>query len=121
MREGVNNGGMARGNLRIFLGAGPGAGKTFAMLEEGHRLRLEGADVVVGAVSVRGRAETEALLHGLERCPRAILWSGRIQNSMLGPSWSAHPPSFSLMTTPALVRTVPGGNRSPSCWMPVLM
>lgn len=60
---------MARGNLRIFLGAAPGAGKTFAMLEEGRRLRLEGADVVVGAVSVRGRAETEALLQGLELCP----------------------------------------------------
>ena len=60
---------MARGNLRIFLGAAPGAGKTFAMLEEGRRLLAEGADVVVGAVSVRGRAETEALLQGLEQCP----------------------------------------------------
>ncbi|GAA1267670.1 sensor histidine kinase KdpD [Arthrobacter pascens] len=55
--------------MRIFLGAAPGAGKTFAMLEEGRRLRAEGADVVVGAVSVRGRAETEALLQGLEQCP----------------------------------------------------
>jgi two-component system sensor histidine kinase KdpD len=60
---------MSRGNLRIFLGAAPGAGKTFAMLEEGRRLRLEGVDVVVGAVSVRGRAETVALLDGLELCP----------------------------------------------------
>ena len=47
----------------------PGAGKTFAMLEEGQRLRRDGVDVVVGAVSVRGRSETAALLEGLERCP----------------------------------------------------
>lgn len=67
---------MARGNLRIFLGAAPGAGKTFAMLEEGRRLRLEGSDVVVGAVSVRGRAETEALLQGMEQCPPPPSGSG---------------------------------------------
>jgi len=60
---------MARGRLHIFLGAAPGAGTTFAMLEEGQRLRREGVDVVVGAVSVRGRSETAALLEGLERCP----------------------------------------------------
>ncbi|GAA3686132.1 sensor histidine kinase KdpD [Arthrobacter ginkgonis] len=62
-------GGMARGRLHIFLGAAPGAGKTFAMLEEGQRLRRDGVDVVVGAASVRGRSETAALLEGLERCP----------------------------------------------------
>ena len=69
MPRGVNNGAMAKGNLRIFLGAAPGAGKTFAMLEEGRRLRLEGVDVVLGAVSVRGRTETEDLLQDLELCP----------------------------------------------------
>ncbi|MCU1530727.1 MAG: histidine kinase [Arthrobacter sp.] len=67
---------MARGNLRIFLGAAPGSGKTFAMLEEGRRLRLEGADAVVGAVSVRGRSETAALLQALERCPAPSAGSG---------------------------------------------
>ena len=60
---------MVRGNLRIFLGAAPGAGKTFAMLEEGQRLRLQGADVVVGALSPKARRETLALAEGLERCP----------------------------------------------------
>jgi two-component system sensor histidine kinase KdpD len=60
---------MARGNLRIFLGAAPGAGKTFAMLEEGRRLAAEGHDVVVGAVSLRARADTAKLLQGLELCP----------------------------------------------------
>jgi two-component system, OmpR family, sensor histidine kinase KdpD len=67
---------MARGNLRIFLGAAPGSGKTFAMLEEGRRLQLQGTDVVVGAVSVRGRAETAALLADLEPCPSASAASG---------------------------------------------
>lgn len=61
---------MARGNLRILLGAAPGAGKTFAMLEEGRRLAGEGFDVVVGAVSLRGRADTAELLDGLELCPK---------------------------------------------------
>ncbi|MGF9648010.1 DUF4118 domain-containing protein [Pseudarthrobacter oxydans] len=61
---------MARGNLRILLGAAPGAGKTFAMLEEGRRLAGEGFDVVVGAVSPRGRADTAGLLKTLELCPQ---------------------------------------------------
>ena len=60
---------MARGNLRIFLGAAPGAGKTYAMLEEGRRLASEGFDVVVGAISTRGRADTAELLQGMETCP----------------------------------------------------
>ncbi|MEV7454308.1 DUF4118 domain-containing protein [Pseudarthrobacter oxydans] len=61
---------MARGNLRILLGAGPGAGKTFALLEEGRRLAGEGADVVVGAAAPRGRTDNEELLAGLELCPK---------------------------------------------------
>ncbi|WP_461187601.1 DUF4118 domain-containing protein [Arthrobacter sp. Z4-13] len=61
---------MARGNLRILLGAAPGAGKTFAMLEEGRRLAGEGFDVVVGAVSLRGRNDTAELLEGLELGPQ---------------------------------------------------
>lgn len=59
---------MARGNLRIFLGAAPGAGKTFALLEEGRRLDGEGFDVVVGAVSTKNRADNEEMLEGLELC-----------------------------------------------------
>jgi two-component system, OmpR family, sensor histidine kinase KdpD len=60
---------MARGNLRIFLGAAPGAGKTFALLEEGRRLANEGFDVVVGAAFPRNRTDNEELLAGLEQCP----------------------------------------------------
>lgn len=55
-----------QGRLRIFLGAAPGVGKTFAMLEEAHRLSTEGKDVVVALVETHGRAATAAALQGLE-------------------------------------------------------
>ncbi|MFZ5623184.1 MAG: DUF4118 domain-containing protein [Gemmatimonadota bacterium] len=59
-----------RGRLKIFFGASPGVGKTYAMLEEARTRRLEGVDVVVGVVETHGRPETEALLAGLEVLPR---------------------------------------------------
>lgn len=65
------------GTLRVFLGAAPGVGKTYAMLREGHRLRDEGRDVVVGFVESHGRAETEAQIGDLEVIPRrAIAYHG---------------------------------------------
>ena len=64
---------MARGQLRIYLGAAPGVGKTYKMLEEGHRRRLRGTDVVVGLVETHGRPITEALLAGLETVPRKTM------------------------------------------------
>src|SRR5262245_65133050 len=60
----------ARAKLRIWLGASPGVGKTYTMLENAQRLRREGVDVVVGIVETHGRAETAALLDGLEQLPR---------------------------------------------------
>jgi two-component system, OmpR family, sensor histidine kinase KdpD len=60
-----------RGRLRIYLGAAAGAGKTFAMLSEGHRRRERGADLVVAFAETHGRAQTAALLGGLEIIPRA--------------------------------------------------
>jgi two-component system sensor histidine kinase KdpD len=64
---------MARGRLRVLLGAAPGVGKTFAMLEEARRLRDAGKDVVVAIVETHGRAATEALLSGLEVLPRRTM------------------------------------------------
>ncbi|NJC72471.1 sensor histidine kinase KdpD [Planosporangium thailandense] len=61
---------MARGQLRVYLGAAPGVGKTYRMLEEGHRRRERGTDVVVGFVECHGRPQTEALVTGLEVVPR---------------------------------------------------
>ena len=62
--------GRPRGSLRIYLGAAPGVGKTVAMLDEAHRRRERGTDVVVGLVETHGRAHTAALLEGLEMLPR---------------------------------------------------
>src|ERR1700738_572627 len=62
-----------RGELRIYLGAAPGVGKTFAMLGEAHRRAERGTDVVVGLVETHGRAKTERLLDGLEILPRKRL------------------------------------------------
>ena len=58
------------GKLKIYLGHAAGVGKTYAMLEEAHRLKKAGVDVVIGWVETHGRQETEALLHGLEIIPR---------------------------------------------------
>src|SRR5205085_5206803 len=59
-----------RGRLKLYLGFAPGVGKTYEMLQEGHRLRRQGVDVVTGVVETHGRAETAALLDGLEQVPR---------------------------------------------------
>jgi len=59
-----------RGRLKIYLGYAAGVGKTYQMLLEAHRLKKDGIDVVVGLVETHGRAETEALLSGLETIPR---------------------------------------------------
>jgi two-component system, OmpR family, sensor histidine kinase KdpD len=58
------------GKLRIFVGAAPGVGKTYAMLETARARKKDGYDIVVGAVETHGRKETEALLEGLEVIPR---------------------------------------------------
>jgi two-component system, OmpR family, sensor histidine kinase KdpD len=58
------------GKLKVYLGYGPGVGKTWQMLLEGHRLKQEGVDVVVGLVETHGRVETAKLVEGLEVVPR---------------------------------------------------
>ncbi|MFN8505278.1 DUF4118 domain-containing protein [Kouleothrix sp.] len=60
----------ARGRLKIFFGAAPGVGKTYAMLSEAREKQAAGADVLAGVVETHGRAETEALLQGLALLPR---------------------------------------------------
>jgi two-component system, OmpR family, sensor histidine kinase KdpD len=61
------------GSLRIYLGAAPGVGKTFAMLSEGRRRRERGTDVVVGFVEARGRAQTVAEQGDLPVVPRRMV------------------------------------------------
>jgi len=60
-----------RGRLKVYLGYCAGVGKTWQMLEEAHRLRSEGIDVVAGIVETHGRAETAALVKGLEVIPNS--------------------------------------------------
>ena len=62
-----------RGRLKLYIGFAAGVGKTYRMLEEAHALRERRVDVVVGFVETHGRAETAALLEGLEIVPRRIL------------------------------------------------
>ena len=64
---------MARGKLRIYLGAAPGVGKTYAMLSEAHRRIERGTDCVVAFVEHHNRPRTEVMLHGLEQIPRKEL------------------------------------------------
>ena len=59
-----------RARLRIYIGAAPGVGKTYEMLQEAHALRARGLDVVIGYVETYGRRETEALIKDLEIVPR---------------------------------------------------
>lgn len=59
-----------RARLRIYIGAAPGVGKTYSMIEDAHALRRDGVDVVIGFVEAHGRADTEARIHDLEVIPR---------------------------------------------------
>ncbi|MDF0673996.1 MAG: sensor histidine kinase KdpD [Nitrospira sp.] len=60
----------SEGKLKVFFGANPGVGKTYAMLQAAHEQRRDGVDVVIGVVETHGRAETDALVEGLEILPR---------------------------------------------------
>src|SRR5262247_3170887 len=69
------------GHLKIFVGAAPGVGKTYEMLESARAKLKEGVDVVVGVVESHGRKETEALLEGFEVIPRKpSIYVNRILN-----------------------------------------
>lgn len=58
-----------RARLRVYLGAAPGVGKTYQMLEEAHLLKRQGLDIVIGFIEPHGRADTEALIDDLEQVP----------------------------------------------------
>src|SRR5258708_31202383 len=60
----------AHARLRIYIGAAPGVGKSYSMLQDAHALRREGVDLVVGLIETYGRADTEARVGDLEIVPR---------------------------------------------------
>src|SRR5664279_4194805 len=98
------------GKLRIFVGAAPGVGKTYEMLQQARARKKDGYDIVIGVVETHGRKETEALLDGLEVVPRRrIEYKGQWLEEMdLDGSSPAGPRSFSLMSllTPTRLEAV---------------
>src|ERR1700758_3621642 len=106
------------GKLKIFLGAAPGVGKTYEMLQSAHAKLRAGADVVVGYVETHGRAETEALLRGLEVSPRKRLeYKGQIIEEMDLDAVIARHPQIALVDEPA--HTNAPGSRHPKRYLDV--
>src|ERR1043165_10231697 len=71
----LNEGEQAK--LRVYIGAAPGVGKTYQMLEDAHLLKKEGMDIVVAAIETHGREDTQVMIGDLERVPaRRIEYRG---------------------------------------------
>jgi two-component system sensor histidine kinase KdpD len=107
-----------RGRLKIFLGAAPGVGKTYAMLQAG-RAALEGdVDVVIGLVETHGRQETEDLLHGFEILPRlSVPYRGRmVQEFDLDTALKRRP---RLILVDEYAHTNASGSRHPKRWQDI--
>ena len=104
-----------RGRLRVYLGMAPGVGKTYRMLEEGHRRTARGTDLVVGFVEAHGRAETEKLLEGLEIVPRRrIEYRGVVVEEMDTEAVLARHPAVALIDE--LAHTNAPGSERPKRW-----
>ena len=72
-----------RARFRVYIGAAPGVGKSYRMLEDAHQLRDQDVDVVIGFIEPHGRAETRALIEGLEQVPlRSIEYRGVVLQEM---------------------------------------
>ncbi|MDQ1485493.1 MAG: two-component system, OmpR family, sensor histidine kinase KdpD [Actinomycetota bacterium] len=108
----------ARGTLRIYLGAAPGVGKTFAMLGEGHRRAERGADVVVGFVETHGREHTADAIGDLEVVPRhTIAYRGSEFTEMDVDAVLARHPKVALVDE--LAHTNVPGSRNEKRWQDV--
>ncbi len=106
------------GKLRIFVGAAPGVGKTYEMLQQAHARRKDGYDVVVGIVETHGRKETEALLEGLEVVPRRRLeYKGQSLEEMDLDAIIARRPQIVLVDE--LAHTNAEGSRHPKRYLDV--
>jgi two-component system sensor histidine kinase KdpD len=100
-----------RGKHKIFIGMAPGVGKTYRMLEEGHRLRREGIDVVIGLLETHNRQETAQQAEGLEIVPRQqINCSGVVLSEMDPDAILARQPQLVLIDELAHTN-VPGSQR----------
>ncbi|MGP3986780.1 ATP-binding protein [Streptomyces sp. 3N207] len=107
-----------RGQLRVFLGAAPGVGKTYAVLSEAHRRVERGTDVVVGFVEHHDRPRTEVLLHGLEQVPRReITYRGAALTEMDTDAVLARRPAVAVVDE--LAHTNVPGSRNAKRWQDV--
>src|SRR3954451_6819874 len=107
-----------RGRLRVYLGAAPGVGKTYAMLGEAHRRAERGTDVVVGLVETHGREHTAQLLEGLEVVPcREIEHRGATFSEMDVDAVLARHPAVALVDE--LAHTNVPGSRNDKRWQDI--
>ncbi|MCW3478685.1 DUF4118 domain-containing protein [Neisseriaceae bacterium JH1-16] len=107
-----------RGHLKLFFGAAPGVGKTYAMLAEAREQRANGLAVLVGWVDTHGRAETEALLIGLDRLPpRRQDYRGKtLAEFDIDATLARHP---ALVLVDELAHSNVPGSRHPKRWQDV--
>ncbi|HUO48934.1 MAG TPA: ATP-binding protein [Acidimicrobiales bacterium] len=109
---------MARGKLRLYLGAAPGVGKTFAMLNEGWRRHERGTDVVIAVVETHGRTNTAAQIRDLELVPRKTLeYRGQRFEEMDVDAVLARRPQVALVDELAHTNVV--GSRNQKRWQDV--
>ncbi|MEU8977965.1 sensor histidine kinase KdpD [Streptomyces sp. NPDC048309] len=109
---------MGRGKLRIYLGAAPGVGKTYAMLSEAHRRVERGTDCVVAFVEHHHRPRTEVMLHGLEQVPRKELeYRGSVFTEMDVDAVLERAPAVALVDE--LAHTNVPGSRNDKRWQDV--
>jgi two-component system, OmpR family, sensor histidine kinase KdpD len=106
------------GRLKIFVGAAPGVGKTYEMLQTARAKKRDGFDVVVGVVETHGRMETEALLEGLEIVPRQrIEYKGHVLDEMDLDALIARHPQIALVDE--LAHSNAPGTRHPKRYLDV--
>ncbi|WP_024506416.1 sensor histidine kinase KdpD [Bradyrhizobium sp. ARR65] len=106
------------GRLKIFVGAAPGVGKTYEMLQSAHARLKGGADILIGFVETHGRAETEALLRGFEIIPRKRLeYRGQIIEEMDLDAVIARHPQIAVVDE--LAHTNAPGSRHPKRYLDV--
>jgi two-component system sensor histidine kinase KdpD len=107
-----------RGRLKVYLGFAPGVGKTYEMLLEGRRLKAQNVDVVVAVVETHNRADTAALLEGLEQVPRRrVEYKGVVLEEMDLDAVLARRPTVALVDE--LAHTNAPGSRHPKRYQDV--
>jgi two-component system sensor histidine kinase KdpD len=107
-----------QGRLKLFVGAAPGVGKTYEMLQEARARQKDGVDVAIGVVETHGRIETEALLDGLEIVPRKPLpYKGRVIEEMDLDALLARRPTLAVVDE--LAHTNASGSRHPKRYLDV--